>query len=246
MKRTTIVIVGLLICLSSKVLSQTSKELGIGLTTEKDQKVFLNYFTSTKHNYSLSIRLSQGWDIEDRYAGSQIITTPSSSEDLMVQDDVREVNLQSKVFFGPEFRIKESIFSWGVEAVLGYRFESYENTETTYRIQYLNFDPIITSIVIPSEGSELVFSAKTYSLTTGIQSRFVVKALASERIGMNLFAELGVDYKIQLAETLFNADPPDPAVEEYYENEYEGEVLSLPSNYFIPRARLGATLFLFK
>lgn len=220
--------------------AQNSHEFGIGLTTEKDQRIFLNYNTSTKHNFKLNFRLSQGWNIDEGYAGSEKITT--ASNDLKMEEYWRnEMILQSKLFVGPEFQIKESNFSWGIEALLGYRLDDYELTKNTHDLNYLSTDPVIMSKVVPAEKSERWISEKKHFLTTGINTRISLKALATKSIGIKVFAELGLEHNLLVDDSLYEAEPVDP------NSELPPGVVEItfPDNYFLPRARLGASIYLF-
>jgi hypothetical protein len=222
-------------------VSQTSAQFGIGVTTERDQRVLLNYNKSTKRKHNLNFRLSQGWDISEEHVNSEIITTAANESKSEVFWN-KETVLQSKFFVGPEFQIKESNFSWGIEAVLGYRLEQYELTKFTHNVVYISMDPILTSIVIPAEKRELWVLDNSHSLTTGLNGRISLKALATRSIGIRVFAELGLDYSIRIDHSVYEAEPS---------NEEQilppgSVILTFPKNYFIPRARLGASIFLFR
>lgn len=241
MKYFSLLVVVCTLSFSQISFAQNSHAFGIGLTTEKDQRIFLNYNTSTKHNFKLNFRLSQGWDIYEEHVESEKITT--ASNDLKSEEFWKKESIfQSKFFVGPEFQIKESNFSWGVEAVLGYRLDHYELTKNTHDLKYLSTDPVVMSMVYPAEKSERWVSKKEHFLTTGLNTRISLKAKATKNIGIRVFAELGLDYNLLVDDSLYEAEPVDP------DPELPPGVIDItfPDNYFILRARLGASIYLFR
>jgi hypothetical protein len=241
MKNFLLMAVAFFLNLSHFSFAQTLHELGVGLTTEKDQRLLLNYNMSTKRKFKLNFRLSQGWNIDEEHVSSEIVTTASNESRAEIFWNQKTV-LQSKFFVGPEFQIKESNFSWGIEAVLGYRLDQYELTKYTHGVYYISTDPVMTSVIYPAEKSELWVLDNSHSMTTGINGRISLKAVATKRIGIRVFAELGLDYSIRVNRSVYEAEPPTQEPELL-----PGQVrITFPKNYFIPRARLGASIFMFR
>lgn len=226
---------------STGCFAQIPDQLGIGLTTDKDQRVQLSYTLSTDRNYSLNFKISQGWQVEDDFAGSNYsaIEVFAASKSEVLDRKIR--NYESKFFFGPEFQIKESSFNWGVEAIIGYRVENTRITKTTFDFEYLSTNPVVISTYIPAESIETWLFDRSDFLVTGIQGRFSVRAAASEKIGLNIFGEIGIEYRFHLSDSIYTAfedsgfEPPDYFIQ-----------LTFPKSYFVPRLRLGATLSLLK
>src|SRR5690554_1739114 len=56
-------VIGMFISLGGE--AQNLNEIGIGLTTDSDHRLFLNYKLGLKEKRSINFRLSQGWDIRE-------------------------------------------------------------------------------------------------------------------------------------------------------------------------------------
>lgn len=226
--------------ISAKCISQTSNDIGIGLTTDSDQRLFLDYKLALKNNRSMNFRLSQGWFKDEDFVGSGFSQPDSTGAKKYEVSYLTHRILQSKLIIGPEFRIKESNFSWGIEGILGYRLET--STINKYSHDFVNSSATPTGIILlyPHTSSVVSEFYKREYLTTGVQGRFSVKAMATERLGIKLFCEIGLDYNIRVSNiSEFAEDPvpmPDPMEVD--------AILTFPKNYLIPRLRLGTSIFL--
>jgi len=231
-----IALVGLFI--SSTCLAQLSKSFGVGVTSDADQRIFLNYNKATNGNYSFNFRLAQGWDTERLPGGSEIVIDPQSNEPRYQISTITNQTLQSKLMFGPEFQIKKSNFSWGIEGVLGFRSSTSRLSGKFHRFEYLHGDESIPTLYYPHEGMRTPYAYHELFLTTGLQGRIAVQAMASEKIGIKVFGEAGMDYNILVDNSNIRVDD--------LNNLPQGLRGSLnPQDLWIPRLRLGASITLF-
>ena len=239
MTKLTSLILVLVIFTFTNSFAQGSNEFGIGLTTDSDQRIFLNYNLAFNKNRSLNVRLSQGWFKDEDFGGDRFFQTSSGETDYEASYITHRI-LQSKLTIGPEFRIKESNFSWGIEGIVGYRLETRSVITNTHDTSPFNGAPNDMVILYPSKRSvESAFYKREY-FTTGLQGRFSVKALATEKFGIKVFGELGMEYHIRFTDVAEYHEEHEP-VSEPVETDI---VLTLPKNLLFPKARLGASIYL--
>lgn len=237
-KLTTLVLV-LGIFTFTNCFAQRSNEFGIGLTIDSDQRVFSNYNLALKKNRSLNFRLSQGWFKDKDFGGSQFFQSSTGETDSEANFITHRI-LQSKLTIGPEFQIKESNFSWGIEGIVGYRLETRSVLTNTHDTSPFNGAPNDVIIVYPPKRSvESAFYKREY-FTTGLQGRFLIRALATEKFGIKVFGELGLEYHIRFTDVAEYHEDYEPV----YEPVETDVVLTLPKNLLIPKARLGASIYL--
>jgi hypothetical protein len=221
-------------------ISQNSNEIGIGGTIDSDQRIFLNYKLALKDNRSLNFRLSQGWFKDEDFGGSRFFSDSATSETKYESNYITNRIWQSKLTIGPEFQIKESNFSWGLEGILGYRSETRSILTNTHDVVYSNIVPNNMLIVLPYISSLVSTFYKREYLTTGVQGRFSLKALATNRLGLKLFGEIGLEYNIRLTDITEYAVEPVP-ITDLPEADV---VFTFPKNFFIPKFRFGASIYL--
>jgi hypothetical protein len=218
---------------------QQSNEFGIGLTTESDQRVFFNYNMALDKNRSINFRLSQGWFKDEDFGGSRFYQS-SSGETNYEASYITDRRFQSKLTIGPEFQIKESNFSWGIEGILGYRLETLTVITNTHDTSPFNGTANDLIINYPFKKSVVFAFYKREYFTTGLQGRFSLKALATEKIGVKIFGEVGLEYNIRFTDDVEYDQEPEP-ISEPIET---AVVFTFPKNILIPRARLGASIYL--
>lgn len=231
-------VLGMFISLSC--ISQTSNEIGIGLTTDSDHRIFLNYKLAMKDKRSINLRLSQGWYKREDLWDRGFYQSNSTSEIYYEVSYLTKQILQTRLTIGPEFQIKESNFSWAVEGILGYRTESEEIVANTHDAFYNNDAPNNMSFLYPSINSEVTDFNKREYLITGVQGRISLKAMATERLGIKLFGEVGMDYVIELTDIHKHPYEPEPIPNPSKNAVY----ITLPKDYLIPQFRIGATIYL--
>lgn len=239
MKKLTSLILVFGVFIFTNSLAQRSNGFGIGLTTDSDQRIFLNYSLALKQNRSLNFRLSQGWYKDEDFGGDQFYQT-SSGETNYESSFITHLIMQSKLTIGPQFRIKESNFSWGIEGILGYRLEMRSVTTNTHDVSQLNGAPNDMIISYPYKRSVVSAFYKREYFTTGLQGRFSIKALATEKFGIKVFGEIGMEYHIRLTDVVEYHEEHEP-VSEPIETDV---VISLPKNLLLPKFRLGASIYL--
>lgn len=225
---------------SMRCFSQNSNEIGIGLTSDSDHRIFLNYKLALKDKRSINFRLSQGYfktrNISDH--GYYEITSPSETYYEESYLTIREV--QTRLTIGPEFQIRESNFSWALEGVVGYGANSYEVVADKYDVFYYNTDPKSINYYSPSINTEVTDYNKREYLITGIQGRISLKAMATERLGIKLFGEVGMDCGFQLSPSEKYVKEPKP-----FPETSEGAANSDSRiNYLTPQFRIGASIYL--
>ena len=225
--------------ISAQSMAQGSNEIGIGLTTDSDQRIFLNYKLALKENRSLNFRLSQGWFKDKDFGGDRFFETPSGETNYEKSFITHEI-LQSKLIVGPSFQIKETNFSWGVEGILGYRLDTKSVLTNIHDASEYNGAPNDMVIMYPSKNTYVSAFYKREYFTTGIQGRISLKALATKTLGIKVFGELGMEYHFRFtdsAEYHENAQPTAEPIE-------TDVVLTLPKNLLLPKIRLGACIYL--
>lgn len=237
-KLTTIILV-LGIIVSTKCIAQGSNEIGIGLTTDADQRIFLNYKLALKKNRSLNFRLSQGWYKDEDFGGDRFFEAPSGETNYEKSFITHEI-LQSKLTIGPSFRIKETNFSWGIEAILGYRLETRSVLTNTHDVSDYNGAPNDMIILYPPENSRVSAFYKREYFTTGVQGRLSLKALATKTLGIKVFGEIGMEYNIRFTDNVEYHEEAEPTSEPIETD----VVLTLPKNLLLPKVRLGACIYL--
>lgn len=230
-------VIGMFISLGGE--AQNLNEIGIGLTTDSDHRLFLNYKLALKEKRSINFRLSQGWDIRESLWDRRFYQSTSTSEIYFEESNLTQRDLQTRLTIGPEFQIGESNFSWAVEGILGYLAQSEKVRENTYEASYNNASPHNMSYLHPPVKSEITIDNKREYLVTGVQGRISLKAMATERLGIKLFGEIGMDYIIELTDIQKYPKEAEP-VPEPNENVVHFE---MPRDYLIPQFRIGATIY---
>ena len=237
MTKLTTLILGIFIF--TNCFAQRSNEFGIGFTIDPDQRVFSNYNLALKENRSLNFRLSQGWYNDEDFFGDRYYQT-STGETNYESSFITHRILQSKLTIGPEFRIKESNFSWGIEGIVGYRLETRSVITNTHDTSPFIGAPNDLVIVYPPKRSvESAFYKREY-FTTGLQGRFSIRALATEKFGIKVFGEIGMEYHIRFTDVAEFQEEYEPVAEPIETD----VVIALPKNVLIPKARLGASIYL--
>lgn len=244
MNKLSLIILVLGMFISLRVNTQNSNEIGIGLSTDSDQQIFFNYKLALKDKLSINFRLSQGWYTRESLWDQGFSQSTSTSKIYYEESNLTKQVLQTRLIIGPEFQIGESNFSWAVEGILGYLVKNDKIRTNTHEAFFNNSAPNNMSFFHPPRTSEITYDNKREYLITGVQGRISLKAMATERLGIKLFGEIGMDYVIELTDSQkhpYEAVPiPDPVP-----NSNENVVhFDLPKDYLIPQFRIGATIYL--
>ncbi len=220
--------------------AQLTNSFGIGMSTDAKQRLFLNYNKSLNQNQSLNFRVSHGWISTKYFSDSRFfedIATGNTKYESFVQNNSTQ---QTKLIFGPEIRIKESNFSWGVEGLIGYRQQNCKQTREQYAVVESSETPNGLIIQYPIERSQTWYSWKQQYISFGVQSRFSIKAMATDKIGLNLFGEIGLEYHAPISSYFFATAE---SIHGYWDS---SPAPGSGYGFFEPQLRLGASLFIGK
>lgn len=234
----------ILFFVSLNSLGQVPNDFEIGGTIDSDQRIFLNYRFGLNNNRVMNIRLSQGWSKNEGFLGGEFRKVNMSSDTIYEASFYSQCFFQTKLIFGPEFKINESNFSYGIEAILGYRSEPNQATRHTHDVHYSDFTPNNMIVAIPATKIETYWIGKRHFMTFGLQGRFSISALATEKLGIRVFGELGLEYNQIVSDKMsFNGEPldnPTPLPDDV------GATFNIPLSFFAPQFRVGASIFLRK
>jgi len=215
----------------SQAISQTSGKIGAGFTSDPLNVLTIDYSRVKDSGKALNFRLSYGEEsLFSEYSRQIVIPDNPDENPFLSEKNLGRYTNRIKLAFGPEFPIKETKFSWGIEGIAGVGFYDETLSESNFQTTDNGVIDENSAFSVPIENFMIVENVDRVLFSPGIQGRFSFNTQFAKRLGLQLFISSSLEQDIVLdTQSKFTTE----------ENELSTEKFST-LNF---NARLGATFF---